>query len=152
MKKLAFFAPDNNKYCFTVMPFGPTNAPSFYTAMMRNFQTEWDNLFIERIHHQLHTTLKDLNIHINSCGEIFQNNSRLVYGSRSIIDNILLWCSEKRLVLLYFSCVCKVFKKYCVSFKLSKCNFLAKRTEYVGHDILPSGNSPASSKFNLIQD
>ena len=39
-EKLAFFSPDNLKYCFNVMPFGPTNAPAFYTAMMKNFKTE----------------------------------------------------------------------------------------------------------------
>ena len=47
-EKLAFF-PDDLKYCFTVMPFGPTNNPGFYTAMMKDFKTEWDTLFIIRI-------------------------------------------------------------------------------------------------------
>lgn len=28
-QKLAFFAPDNKKYTFSVMPFGPTNTPNF---------------------------------------------------------------------------------------------------------------------------
>ena len=31
MEKIAFFDPDDLKYCFTVMPFGPTNSPGFYT-------------------------------------------------------------------------------------------------------------------------
>ena len=44
-EKLAFFSPDDNKYCFPVMLFGPTNAPTFYTAVMQDFKTEWDNLF-----------------------------------------------------------------------------------------------------------
>ena len=35
-EKLAFFAPDDNKYCFTVMPFGPTNAPTFYNKIFRS--------------------------------------------------------------------------------------------------------------------
>ena len=38
--KLAFFAPDNNKYAFRVMPFGVVNAPVFYTCMMNNFKEE----------------------------------------------------------------------------------------------------------------
>ena len=42
--------------------------------------------------------------------------------------------------------------QYQVSFKLSKCEFLSERTEYVGHDICPSGNSPAASKFQMIND
>eukprot|EP00978_Attheya_sp_CCMP212_P026084 scaffold85103_cov48-Attheya_sp.AAC.3 len=39
-EKLAFFGSDGKKYTFTVMPFGPRNAPAFYTAMMRQFQEE----------------------------------------------------------------------------------------------------------------
>ena len=27
------------------MPFGPTNAPTFYSAMIKNFKDELDNLF-----------------------------------------------------------------------------------------------------------
>ena len=48
-EKLAFFTPSDIKYCFTVIPFGPTNAPDFYTAMMKDFTTEWDTLFLIRI-------------------------------------------------------------------------------------------------------
>ena len=43
--KLAFFGPDGRKYTLKVMPFGPMNAPSFYTAMIRKFQDEWTLLF-----------------------------------------------------------------------------------------------------------
>ena len=48
-EKLIFFSPDDFKYCYTVMPFGPTNAHPFYTAMMRNFKEEWDKLFVTRV-------------------------------------------------------------------------------------------------------
>ena len=34
VEKLALFGPDNKKYAFTVMPFGPVNAPNSYTYMM----------------------------------------------------------------------------------------------------------------------
>ena len=44
-EKLAFFGPDSLKYTFKVLPFGPTNTPSFYTAMIRQFQDEWTLLF-----------------------------------------------------------------------------------------------------------
>ena len=37
-EKLGFFAPDNQKYTFLFMPFGPTNAPGYYSAMMINFK------------------------------------------------------------------------------------------------------------------
>ena len=34
MEKSAFFAPDDRKYCFKVMPFGFVKAPSCYSCMM----------------------------------------------------------------------------------------------------------------------
>ena len=147
--KLAFFAPDNQKYTFTVMPFGPCNAPSFYTCMMLNFKTEWDTLFLLRV-----ASLKLVdNVNVRVDGNlIFLGDDRIYYGSRTIIDDILLWCSNINLVITYFRCVCEVFQKYRVSFKLKKCDFLQERTEYVGYDILSAGNCPASSKFNMITD
>ena len=48
-EKLAFFVPDDKKYCFKVMPFGPVNASSFYSCMMGNLKKEWDGLFVERL-------------------------------------------------------------------------------------------------------
>ena len=48
-EKLAFFAPDGKKYTWKVMPFGPMNAPAFYTAMMGAFKVEWDKLFIQEL-------------------------------------------------------------------------------------------------------
>ena len=32
------FCTRQPKYTFLVMSFGPTNAPSFYSAMMKNFE------------------------------------------------------------------------------------------------------------------
>ena len=46
-EKLAFFTPEDEKLCFRVMPFGPFNAPGFYSCMMGNFKKEWDGLFLE---------------------------------------------------------------------------------------------------------
>ena len=147
--KLAFFAPDDDKYTFTVMPFGPTNAPGFYTAMMFDFKREWDTLFVIKV--QELRTVDDKIITVEGT-IIHLGDERLHYGSRSIIDDILLWSNNLTLTILYFRCVCMVFQKYRVSFKLKKCDFLKERTEYVGYDVLSSGNSPAQSKFNLIND
>ena len=149
-EKLAFLTPNDLKFCFTVMPFGTTNAPGFYTAMMKDFKTEWDNLFIIRI-----TAMKTYNgfaIIITINNDIMIGGVKLVWGSKTIIDDILLWCEEQGLVMILFTCVCKVFLKYRVSFRLDKCEFLRKRVEYVGHDILRHGNAPAQSKFNLLND
>ena len=43
---------------------------------------------------------------------------QIVTGSRTIIDNILLWLNCLSTSLLMFECVCKVFMKYRVTFKL----------------------------------
>ena len=76
----------------------------------------------------------------------------MIWGKKIIIDNILLWCDIKSYALILFKCVCEVFKKYRVSFRLDKCEFLRPRVEYVRHDILCHGNFLAKSKFNMIDD
>ena len=149
-EKLAFFSPDDLKYCFNVMPFGPTNAPAFYTAMMKNFKDEWDSLFIITVRQW--KVYKKLPITLTANNDIMIGGKKLIWGSKTIIDDILLWCAIKEIATLLFRCVCKIFKKYRVSFRLDKCEFMKSRVEYVGHDILRKGNSPAQSKFDLIQD
>ena len=132
------------------MPFGPKNAPVFYTAMMKDLKTEWDNMFITRV-----TAMKIYGSHIitiDTNQDVVIGAVKLVWGSKTIIDDILLWCDKKDLTLLLFTCVCEVFKKYRVSFRLDKCEFLKEQVEYVGHDILRHGNSPVQSKFNLLND
>ena len=128
-EKLAFFAPDDFKWCFGVMPFGPRNAPAFYTCMMRIFKDEWNALYKSRYP---------------------ADTAHL--GSRIIIDDILLWATILKALLNLFECVCDVFMKYRVTFQLKKCEFLTNRIEYVGHDITPDGNCPAESKFDLVTD
>jgi hypothetical protein len=70
-EKLAFFAPNHEKYTFSVMPFRPRNAPAVYTAMMHTFNQEWNNLF-----HSRHP------------------NDKTLRGSRIIIDDTLLWSTS----------------------------------------------------------
>lgn len=94
-EKLAFFAPDNQKYTFTFMPFGPCNAPGFYTFMMLDFKKEWDALFVIRV-----SKLKFLD------DKIVQVDG-IVILLFTIIYDILLWCSNMKLVLLYLRCVCE---------------------------------------------
>ena len=57
-----------------------------------------------------------------------------------------------RIVCVYLVCICAVFRKYRVSFRLDKCDFLKPRVEYVGHDVTNDGNCPTSSKFSMIND
>jgi len=113
-EKLAFFAPDYKKYTFKVMPFGPTNAPPFYTCMMHQLRDEWEILFIIKI--RAMTSIGGEDIIVSETDEITIGGITLYHGSRVIIDDILLWASNLQVVLVYFECVCEVFQKYRVSF------------------------------------
>ena len=76
----------------------------------------------------------------------------IIWGSKTIIDDIFLWCDIKDFTLILLKFVCELFKKYRVSFCLDKYEFLKTRLEYVGHGIFCHGNCPAQSKFNMIDD
>ena len=132
------------------MPFRPTNAPWFYSKIMKNFKDEWDQLLFSKVKQM--EKYQKYSITVSSTYKIYIGNTRLTAGRKSIIDEILLWSNFPELVILYFKCVCMIFIKYQVSFKWSKCDFLKESVEYVGHNILKNGNSPASSKFDLIND
>jgi hypothetical protein len=129
-EKTAFYTPNGDKECLTVMPFGPMNGPATYTAMMFELREEWMSLFLER--HPEH--------------------AKFVADSRTIIDDILNWSTDPDAFLDLFECICIVFLKYRVSFRLDKCEFFKDRFDYVGHDITSAGNCPAQSKYDLIQD
>ena len=149
-EKLAFFAPNNKKYTYTVMPFGPMNAPAFYTYMMQKFKDEWDALFYQTLRQS--PTLDTHDITVTTSNQVTLDNEIVQTGSKGIIDDILIWSTALPTVLAYFECVCQVFQKYRVSFRLDKCEFLKERVEYVGHDLTPVGNCPAASKFDMIRD
>ena len=148
-EKLAFFAPNGVKYTFKVMPFGPTNAPAFYTCMMHDLQNDWDKLFLERMQSM---AMENTDITIKDDKSIYINQKKLVIGSKVIIDDILAFANIMKYLLSYVDCICTVFKKYRVSFQLKKCDFLKDRVEYVGHDLTATGNCPAQSKFELIRN
>ena len=118
------------------MPFGPKNAPAFYTAMMQFLRDDWTILFNE--------TRNTINLS--------NSPTNIVCDDRIIIDDILLFSNHIPTLLHYFSCVAQVFTKFRLSFKLGKCDFLKERVEYVGHDLTANGNCPAASKFSLLQD
>ena len=44
-EKLAVFTLEGKKKCFIVIPFGPKNAPVFYTAMMKTLHDAWVVIF-----------------------------------------------------------------------------------------------------------
>ena len=81
------------------------------------------------------------------------NNDRVHRtGSRTIIDDIILWPTARFLLLILYACVCRIFMKHRASYNKDKCEFVAQRFEYVGHDILKEGNTKARSKYKLVED
>ena len=68
------------------------------------------------------------------------------------INNILAYSINLEIILIYFECICKVFEKYRVRFKLDKYGFLKDIVEFVGHDILSNGLCLAKSQFDFIND
>ena len=149
-EKLAFFSLDGRKYTFKVIPFGSTNAPAFYSAMMKNMKDEWDGLFIKRLR-ELSSIGGEI-VFISATMEIYFGNETIFSGTKIIFDDILLRSSNIYALFVYLECIYTVFRKYRVSFRLDKCDFLKPRVEYVGHDVTNDGNCPTSSKFSMIND
>ena len=95
VEKLAFFSPDNKEYRFTVMPFGPVNAPSFYNCMMGSFKTEWDLIFVKELR-GITIVKRMLGTHKMSLidGNVYMANIKLTSGTKSIIDDIFIWSNN----------------------------------------------------------
>ena len=96
------------------MPFGPTNAPGFCLAMMKNFKEKWYIIFIETIR-KIGTILNE-QVKVMETDEVFIGDKRLIPGSRTTFDDILLLCINLQAILFYLEYVCKVFQKYRVRF------------------------------------
>ena len=134
-EKLAFFAPIGSNKTYTVLPFGPTNVPDFYTIMMQASRKEWFLLFVGT-KHIIHVTSAPITI---------------ICNENIIIDDILPY-SNQVLTLIHYFCVIKMFTKYRLPFKLIKCELFKSRIEFFGHDLTTYGNCPAVSKFELIEN
>ena len=65
------------------MPFGPTNAPAFYSAMTKNMKDEWDDLFIVRLR-----GLSSIGVEIvfiSATMEIYICNRKIVSGTKILL-------------------------------------------------------------------
>ena len=49
-------------------------------------------------------------------GDIYFGKDKLHSGTKSIVNYVFIWSIYVTSVLLYFQCVCKVLRKYLVSF------------------------------------
>ena len=73
-----------------------------------------------------------------------------VPGSAIIVDDLLAYAKNPLVLLAYYMCILHVLQHHRVSIKLRKTRFLPCSAEFVGQDLLPHGNAPASSKFPAI--
>ena len=104
--------------------------------MMQFLRADWTALFNETQY-----TIK-----------LSDSPSTIICNNRIIIDDILLFSNHIPTLLHYFPCIAQVFTKFRLSFKLSKCDFLKDRVEYVGHDLTANRKCPIASKFSVLQD
>ena len=118
--------------------------------MMKYCKDIWGALFISKP--KTLGYLEGVKLFVNEDQEICINDAKVFSGSQTIIDNIVLCCSNKEMIMTYFEIVCKIFRKYRVSSRLDTCEFLKIRVEYVRHNILPKGNFLAMSKFDTSND
>ena len=132
--KLAFWGPDNNKWSWCVMPFGPMNGPTIFQCFMDTKVRRLWNKFMEELCRR------------KNWGEAVH------WLTRQIIDDTLLGANQVDVLVGLFECVCRAFVAYRLSFKLKKCTFFEARVTYVGEDLTVDGNMPAESKFSLIRD
>ena len=91
-------------------------------------------------------------VRVTNADKIYLNSIKKFSGSKGIIDDILIRYTNLKFIFIYFECVCKVFKKYSVIFRIDKCEFLKKIVEYVGHNLTLTGNVPEKFKFIMIYD
>lgn len=125
--KTAFYAPFGRKYVWLVMPFGLRNAPAIFISMMHDLKTLWTQM----------------------CDELGVNPSENE-GSTIIIDDCFLFAVTVNNIFIIIGCVCKIARKYHLTWKLKKCQWFPQEVEFVGVDISVKGNSPATSKFERL--
>jgi hypothetical protein len=72
-------------------------------------------------------------------------------GSTVIVDDVIAYARNILVLLAYFKAMLMTLEHHRVAVTLRKCRFLPSRAEFVGMDLLPHGNSLASSKYKAIK-
>lgn len=126
--KTAFHAPFGRKYVWLVMPFGLRNAPAIFISMMHDLKALWTEL----------------------C-EKYKVPPTEDEGTTIIMDDCFLFALTVGNIFIIIECVCKIARKYHLTWKLKKCQWFPSEVEFVGVDISKKGNSPASSKFERLE-
>ena len=144
------YLPQIKKYCFCVMQFGPTNLPGFYSDTMRNFKEEWYLLLNQTLCSI--DTLGNNSVSVTETDEIYPNKTKLVSGSRTIIDDIILFCSNLDAILIYLECVCKVFSNIESASDLTNVNLSKLDLNMSAMTSPKKGTATLNQKSNFIND
>jgi hypothetical protein len=126
-EKLAFASPNATKWTYNVMPFGPVNGPSTFISFIHDMDGTWKDVACSlglTINEDMNTTI--------------------------IVDNIVSWARQADQALAYMECQLRVCQSQNLSLSLAKSHIFPKRFEFVGVDVSPNGNRPATSKHALL--
>jgi hypothetical protein len=126
--KTAFFAPHGRKHCWVVMPFGLHNCPVVFIAMMHDLQELWIEM----------ARKEGIDI-------------RLSNGTTIIMDDTFLFGVDIDASFVLARCVCLIARKYHLTWKLKKSQWMPPSIEFVGVDVYSKGgNTPAQPKDMII--
>ena len=117
--------------------------PSFYMETMKELQREWTADFDPQT--IIDPTNPPTMVSSTTGGKVVREN-------RVVIDDILLYSTNMFTLIRHFACVARIFVRFRLSFKLSKCKFFDSRVEYLSYDLTSCGNCTAKSKFDLLTD
>ena len=91
-ENLEFFVPNNSKYTFKVMPFGPINDPVFYTFMMQYLRGEWHILFMITVLGM--DKIGGQKLLVTETYDILVGGIKVSLVSKRIIYDIIIWSTN----------------------------------------------------------
>ena len=86
------------------MPFGITNSPPFYSAMMSDLKDEWDKLLFMKV-----KALKYIDSKVADFLEMCLEGRKITHEPWNIINDILLYCINLTLIFMCLECICIFF-------------------------------------------
>ena len=86
-----------------------------------------------------------MNYTSNMPWNLTENNNTTI-----IIDDAMVFGTSVDNMFILLECICRIARKYHLSWKLKMCQWFPKKIEFVGVDILVDGNMPAPSKFGML--
>ena len=97
--KTSVFSHNYKKYTFKFMPFGPMDAPSFYTCMIVELRIEWHAIFLKTLRKR--KFICGMTVRVTDADEIYLNGIKTFSGRNGIIDDILTWSTNLNLILIF---------------------------------------------------